>query len=133
MIDFFVNHCQLQNGFSHGIFDPIHDRFTHWFTGILMPFQYAADENDVRRFVGRQIADGAHARSLASSAVGGQLPPHDVRVDVSDPARLPATTARARSSALARGRSDGSARSCSATQAEDGSWFRAYDPDGDRA
>ncbi|MFI8594021.1 hypothetical protein ACIGCK_06270 [Microbacterium sp. NPDC078428] len=56
VFDFFVDHCQLPNGFSHGIFDPINDTFTHWFTGILMPFQYAEDEEDVRRYVGRQIA-----------------------------------------------------------------------------
>ena len=56
VVDFFVRHCQLESGFSHGIYDPVHDRFTHWFTGILMPFQYAADEQDVRRYVGGQIA-----------------------------------------------------------------------------
>ena len=57
VIDFFVDRCQLENGFSHGIYDPINDRFTHWFTGILMPFQYSAGEDDVRRYVGRQIAE----------------------------------------------------------------------------
>ena len=57
VIDFFVDHCQLENGFSHGIYDPIKDRFTHWFTGILMPFQYSTGEDDVRRYVGRQIAE----------------------------------------------------------------------------
>jgi hypothetical protein len=57
VIDFFVNHCQLENGYSHGIYDPIHDRFTQWFTGILMPFQYATSDEELRRYVGRQIAD----------------------------------------------------------------------------
>jgi hypothetical protein len=56
VIDFFVTHCQLENGYSHGIYDPINDRFTYWFTGILMPFQYATTEDEVRHFVGRQIA-----------------------------------------------------------------------------
>ena len=36
---------------------PDQRRFTYWFTGILMPFQYAEDEDDVRRYVGRQIAE----------------------------------------------------------------------------
>jgi len=57
VIDFFVQHCQLENGIPQGIYDPVHDRFVYWFTGILMPFQYAEDEGEVRRFVGRQMAD----------------------------------------------------------------------------
>ncbi len=57
MIDFFVRHCQLDNGMPQGIYDPVHDRFVYWFTGILMPFQYAEDEQDVRRFVGKQVAE----------------------------------------------------------------------------
>jgi hypothetical protein len=57
VIEFFIRHCQLENGYSHGIYDPVHDQFNHWFTGIMMPFQYAVNEIDVRRFVGRQMAE----------------------------------------------------------------------------
>jgi hypothetical protein len=55
VIDFFVNHCQLDNGFSHGIYDVAKHNFVYWFTGILLPFQYAQDEVSLRRYLGSKI------------------------------------------------------------------------------
>jgi hypothetical protein len=55
VIDFFVNHCQLENGFSHGIYDVARQEFVYWFTGILLPFQYAQDEISLRRLLGSQV------------------------------------------------------------------------------
>ena len=127
VLDFFVNHCQLPNGFSHGIFDPLNDRFTHWFTGILMPFQYAEDETEVRRYVGRQIADALTpiARELRGQE-GNYLRTMCESV-------YPLLLAYQRTGAvhphwLEAGRRFGSF--LLETQAEDGSWFRAYAPDG---
>ena len=127
VLDFFVNHCQLPNGFSHGIFDPLNDRFTHWFTGILMPFQYAEDETEVRRYVGRQIADALTpiARELRGQE-GNYLRTMCESV-------YPLLLAYERTGAvhphwLEAGRRFGSF--LLDTQAEDGSWFRAYAPDG---
>jgi hypothetical protein len=57
VIDFFVHHCQLENGFSQGIYDVAKQEFVYWFTGILLPFQYAHDEASVRRFLGSQITN----------------------------------------------------------------------------
>jgi hypothetical protein len=130
VVDFFVRHCQLENGFSHGIYDPVRDRFTHWFTGILMPFQYAADEQDVRRYVGGQIAgallpvarrlrriEGNYLRTMCESCYpilrAYEL---DLEHGVENESWL-AAAKRFASFLLS-------------TQGEDGSWFRAYDTDG---
>lgn len=128
VLDFFVNHFQLANGFSHGIFDPINDQFPHWFTGILMPFQYADDEADVRRYVGKQIAEalmpiarelrgveGNYLRTMCES-VYPLLLSYEA-TDGKHPSWLDA------------GRKFG--EFLLNTQAEDGSWYRAYSPSGE--
>jgi hypothetical protein len=127
VLDFFVNHCQLPNGFSHGIYDPFKDDFTHWFTGILMPFQYAEDEEAVRRYVGQQIADaltpiaqelrhqeGNYLRTMCESVYPLLLAYQ--RTGGTHPSWL-AAGERFSSFLLD-------------TQADDGSWYRAYSPEG---
>jgi hypothetical protein len=127
VFDFFVNHCQLPNGFSHGIFDPINDTFTHWFTGILMPFQYAESEEDVRRYVGRQIAgalmpiarelreiEGNYLRTMCESVYPLLLAYE--------------ATGSTDEKWLEAGIRFGNF--LLTTQADDGSWFRAYTPEG---
>src|SRR3954451_24965736 len=37
------------------MYDTARREFVHWFTGILMPFQYARDDAEVRRYLGAQI------------------------------------------------------------------------------
>jgi hypothetical protein len=131
VIDFFVRHCQLENGFPQGIYDPVHDRFTYWFTGIMMPFQYAEDEEDVRRFVGRQMAEalmpiarelrnveGNYTRTMCESFFPLLLA-HE----------LDAAHGAANEEWLEAGRRFGDF--LLRTQAEDGSWFRAYDTAGE--
>ncbi|GAA1133769.1 hypothetical protein [Microbacterium aurantiacum] len=127
VLDFFVTHCQLDNGFCQGIFDPINDEFTYWFTGILMPFQYAENEEDVRRYVGEQIAgalmpiarelrgiEGNYLRTMCESIYPLILAYQ--ADDQPNPAWLHA--AEKFGNFLLN------------TQAEDGSWYRAYAPDG---
>jgi hypothetical protein len=127
VLDFFVNHCQAPNGFTQGIFDPINDTFTHWFTGILMPFQYAKSEDDVRRYVGRQIAEaltpiaqelrgleGNYLRTMCESVYPLLLAYE--------------ATGEVEKTWLEAGRRFG--EFLLSTQAEDGSWHRAYDPEG---
>ena len=130
VLDFFVTAFQHDNGFSDGLYDPIHHRFTHWFTGILMPFQYAEDEQDVRRFVGRQLADalmpiarelrqvdGNYLRTMCES-VFPLLLAHE----------LDAQHGRSNEQWLAAGCRFG--QFLLDTQADDGSWYRAYGPNG---
>lgn len=127
VLDFFVNHCQLPNGFSHGIFDPLNDTFTHWFTGILMPFQYAEDEADVRRYVGRQIAGALMPIARELRGVEGNY----LRTMCESVYPLLLTyeaTGSAEEKWLAAGTRFG--EFLLNTQADDGSWYRAYTPEG---
>jgi hypothetical protein len=127
VFDFFVNHCQLPNGFSHGIFDPLNDRFTHWFTGILMPFQYAQDETAVRRYVGKQIANAL----MPIAAELRDQPGNYLRTMCESVYPLLLAyerTGSAHQHWLDAGRRFGSF--LLDTQADDGSWYRAYAPDG---
>jgi hypothetical protein len=130
VIEFFIRYCQLRNGYSHGIYDPVHDQFTHWFTGIMMPFQYAADRADVRRFVGRHMAealmpiadelrkvDGNYLRTMCESFYPILLA-----------FELEASHGRTNDHWLAAGRRFG--EFLVTAQSDDGSWFRAYATDG---
>jgi hypothetical protein len=53
--NFFVRECQSENGFAEGLYDTRSRSFVHWFTGILMPFQYSDDEEELRAYLGSQI------------------------------------------------------------------------------
>jgi hypothetical protein len=55
VIDFFVGHCQRENGFCYGMYDAAKQEHVYWFTGILMPFQYARDEAALQRYLGSQV------------------------------------------------------------------------------
>jgi hypothetical protein len=131
VIDFFVRHCQLENGFSQGIYDPIHDRFTYWFTGILMPFQYAEDEKDVRRFVGRQMAQALMpiARELRKVEGNYMRTMCESFYPILLAYELDAANGAANREWLEAGRRFGDF--LLRAQAEDGSWFRAYDTAGE--
>jgi hypothetical protein len=127
VIDFFVDFCQLDNGYSYGIYDPIDDRFTHWFTGILMPYQYADGEDDVRRYLGRQIAE---ALSPIAEQLRG-LEGNYLRTMCESVYPILLTyekTPQGHESWLAAGQRFGDF--LLRTQAPDGSWFRAYSPEG---
>ncbi|GAA4428681.1 hypothetical protein GCM10023169_30090 [Georgenia halophila] len=130
VLDFFVSAFQLENGFSHGIYDPFRNRFTHWFTGILMPFQYAENEDDVRRYVGDQISralmpiarelreiEGNYLRTMCESVYPLLL---SYELDMQ--------RGRENDTWLEAGRRFGDF--LLRAQAEDGSWYRAYAPDG---
>lgn len=130
VIDFFVRHCQRENGFAQGIYDPINDRFTYWFTGILMPFQYSESEEEVRHFVGRQMADALLPIARELREIEGNY------LRTMCESFFPVLLAYERD--LAAGRDnrewlDAAIRFGEfllAGQHQDGSWFRAYDPGG---
>jgi len=130
VLDFFVRHCQRENGFAEGIYDPIDDRFTYWFTGILMPFQYAEDEADLRRFVGAQMTDALLPVARELRQVEGNY--MRTMCESFYPILLAYELERAHGKATdawleaARRFGDFLLR----TQATDGSWYRAYRPDG---
>lgn len=130
VIDFFVTACQAANGFCQGIYDPAADAFTYWFTGILMPFQYASDEADLRRYLGRQMTaalapiaaqlrqvEGNYTRTMCESVYPVLLA-----------YRIERDRGREQPGWLAAARRFGDF--LVAVQQPDGSWYRAYRPDG---
>jgi len=57
VIDFFVENCQLENGFVHGIYDVERREFVYWWTGILLPFQHSENEDELRANIGAQMVE----------------------------------------------------------------------------
>lgn len=56
-LDFFVNHAITPSGLPQGIYNADSESFIYWWTGILFPFQYAADRDTLVNFLGEQIVD----------------------------------------------------------------------------
>jgi hypothetical protein len=130
VIDFFVARCQLPNGYSHGIYDAEADEFVHWFTGILTPFQYATDEQDTRRYLGTQMTDALLPIARELREVDGNYT--RTMCESIYPLLLAYRSEVARGHMhaewLEAGRRFG--EFLLRTQAPDGSWHRAYTPDG---
>ena len=127
VIDFFIRECQLENGFSHGIYDTDAQDFVYWFTGILLPFQYATDPEQVQRYLGRQVTDalmpvadklrkvkGNYTRTMCESMYPVLLA-----------YRIEREHGHTHPEWLEAGRRFG--EFLLRTQAADGSWHRAYD------
>jgi hypothetical protein len=130
VIDFFVGRCQLPNGFSHGIYDAERDAFVHWFTGILTPFQYADDEADARRYLGAQMTDALLpvARELREIAGNYTRTMCESIYPILLAYRVEASRGHTHEAWLEAGRRFG--EFLLSTQHQDGSWHRAYSPDG---
>ena len=128
--DFFVRECQRESGFADGLYDTERQRFVHWFTGILMPFQYAEDEAALRGYLGSQMVDAlgpvaARLRDVAGNytrtmceAVLSVLYGYEEerRHGVDQPEWLRA--------------GERFGEFLLATQQADGSWYRGYSPEG---
>lgn len=128
--DFFVRECQRESGFADGLYDTERQRFVHWFTGILMPFQYAQDEDTLRGYLGSQMVDalgpvaaklrdvaGNYTRTMCEAVLTVLLGyEEERRHGVEQPEWLRA------------GERFGTF--LLSTQQPDGSWYRGYSPDG---
>lgn len=130
VIDFFVDHCQLENGFSQGIYDVAKQDFVYWFTGILLPFQYSDDERTLRRFLGSQITKALAPIAQELRSIKGNYT--RTMCESVYPILLAYKAERqhghARDRWLAAGERFGAF--LLRTQADDGSWFRGYDSAG---
>ena len=128
--DFFVNHCQHENGFADGLYDTDTQRFVHWFTGILMPFQYSDDEDQLRAYLGTQMVDalapvaarlrelpGNYTRTMCEAVYAVLLGYEEER-----------RHGVAQDEWLRAGERFG--EFLLSTQQADGSWFRGYSPSG---
>jgi hypothetical protein len=54
-LDFFANNCIDKSGLPNGIYDINKDKFVYWWTGILYPFQYARNRDELEKYLGEQI------------------------------------------------------------------------------
>jgi hypothetical protein len=54
-IHFFINHCIAESGLPNGIYDVDKEKFVYWWTGILFPFQYSANREELEVYLGEQI------------------------------------------------------------------------------
>ena len=130
VIDFFVDHCQLENGFSQGIYDAAKQDFVYWFTGILLPFQYSDDETTLRRFLGSQITKALAPIAQELRNIKGNYT--RTMCESIYPILLAYKAERQhghpRDRWLAAGEKFGAF--LLRTQADDGSWFRGYDSAG---
>jgi hypothetical protein len=130
VIDFFVRECQLESGFSHGIYDTDRQDFVFWFTGVLLPFQYSSATEQVRRYLGSQVTDALMGVAEALRKVQGNYT--RTMCESMYPVLLAYRAEREHGHEhpewLEAGRRFGDF--LLRTQAEDGSWQRAYDPGG---
>lgn len=129
--DFFVRQCQHENGFSEGLYDTERQSFVHWFTGILMPFQYAKDQDALRNYLGSQMVDalgpvaaqlrdlpGNYTRTMCEAVLAVLLGYEEERKHGVDQPEW-----------LRAGERFG--QFLLATQQPDGSWYRGYSPEGE--
>jgi hypothetical protein len=129
VIDFFVDHCQTDNGYCHGIYDVEKREFVYWFTGILLPFQYSSDQETLKRYLGSQMTralapvaeqlrkiKGNYLRSMCETIYSILLA-----------YQLETKQQRTQAHWLLAGEKFGAF--LLRTQATDGSWYRGYDVD----
>ncbi|WP_157560935.1 hypothetical protein [Humibacter albus] len=129
--DFFVRECQSENGFAEGLYDTRSQRFVQWFTGILMPFQYSNDENEVRAYLGSQITDALIPIAAELRDVSGNYTRtmceamYSILLAYEEESRHGIVQAEW----LAAGERLGDF--LLRTQESDGSWYRGYSPSGE--
>ncbi len=56
-LDYFVNSCIEESGFPNGIYHVDKEKTVYWWTGILLPFQYSSDRQELEKYLGSQITD----------------------------------------------------------------------------
>ena len=54
-LDFFVEHCIHPSGLPQGIYDVDCEDFIYWWTGVLFPFQYAKNREELEAYLGDQV------------------------------------------------------------------------------
>lgn len=79
-LDFFVHHCIAPSGLPNGIYNVDKEQFVYWLTGILSPFQYSENREELEGYLGDQVVsslmeiaaelkkvDGNYCRSMVDS------------------------------------------------------------------
>ena len=69
-LNFFVDYCIHHSGLPNGIYDVDHEKFVYWWTGVLFPYQYSQDRQQLEAYLGEQVVG-------ALSAIAEQLKKND--------------------------------------------------------
>ncbi len=54
-VDYFVGNCIDESGFPNGIYNVDKEEYVYWWTGILFPFQYSDDRDELEAYLGNQV------------------------------------------------------------------------------
>ena len=54
-IQFFVEHCIAESGLPNAMYSVEKEEFVYWWTGVLMPFQYSENREELEKFLGNQV------------------------------------------------------------------------------
>ncbi len=54
-VDYFVENCIEESGLPNGIYNVDKEEYVYWWTGILFPFQYSDDRNELEGYLGNQV------------------------------------------------------------------------------
>lgn len=57
VIRFFVEKCIEDNGLPNGIYNIEKQEFVYWWTGVLLPFQYSGNREELENYLGDQVVD----------------------------------------------------------------------------
>jgi hypothetical protein len=54
-LDFFISNCIDSSGLPNGIYDIDKEAFVYWWTGVLFPFQYSRNREELEAYLGEQV------------------------------------------------------------------------------
>lgn len=60
-VNYFVDHCIDESGLPNGIYNVDKEEYVYWWTGILFPFQYSDDREQLEGYLGDQIVSSLMA------------------------------------------------------------------------
>lgn len=54
-VDYFVDNCFAESGLPNGIYNVDKEEYVYWWTGILFPFQYSNNRDELENYLGNQV------------------------------------------------------------------------------
>lgn len=56
-LEFFMKKCIHESGIPYGLYDVDKEDYIFWWTGVLFPFQYSQDRNELEKYLGSQVVE----------------------------------------------------------------------------
>ncbi len=56
-LEFFMKKCIHESGIPYGLYDVDKEDYIFWWTGVLFPFQYSQDRNELVKYLGPQVVE----------------------------------------------------------------------------